>query len=95
LLGVVVPQSDLSEPETFDVMRENWRSVSAFLSLQTQWRLLAGPAGLIWTGLDYRAAAAAFKGRSRRAWAQLLSDLKIMEDAALPVLNGDFGGNGP
>lgn len=70
-------------------MRSNWHSVSVFLSLENQWRILAGPTGLIWTGLDYRAAAAAFKGRSRRAWVKLLADLKIMEDAALPILNGE------
>ncbi|WP_306148903.1 MULTISPECIES: DUF1799 domain-containing protein [unclassified Roseibium] len=88
-LGLELPGEPLNQTETFEVMRSNWHSVSAFLSLETQWRMLAGPAGLVWTGLDYRAAAAAFKGRSRHAWAKLLADLKIMEDAALPILNGE------
>lgn len=70
-------------------MRSNWHSVSVFLNLETQWRVLAGPIGLTWIGLDYRAAAAAFKGRSRRTWVKLLADLKIMETAALPILNGE------
>ncbi|MBO0346045.1 DUF1799 domain-containing protein [Roseibium sp. CAU 1637] len=88
-LGVAVPAAEISEPEAFDVWRCNWRSVTAFLSLETQWRVAAGPAGFAFLGLDYTAAKSAFSGRSRRAWQNLLADLQIMERAALPILNGE------
>ncbi|MEP2707773.1 MAG: DUF1799 domain-containing protein [Roseibium sp.] len=94
-LGVCIPDHLVSEPETFDVMRCNWKSVSSFLVLETQWRVIAGGQCLVWTGLDYPAAAAAFKGRSQRAWTRLLADLKSMEGAALPILNGDRTGGQP
>ncbi|GGB55037.1 hypothetical protein GCM10011316_28900 [Roseibium aquae] len=83
-----MPDAQIPDPETFDVPRENWRAVTAFLALETQWRVVAGPVGLIWCGLDYAAAAAAVRGRNRRAWQRLLGELKVMESAALEVLNG-------
>lgn len=76
-------------------MRSAWTSLCRFLALETQWRVVAGANGLIWTGLDYSAAAQAFGGRSRSAWQALLSDLKVMEDAALPVLNGGHARDWP
>ena len=75
-------------------MASNWHSVKAFLFLETQWRMLAGANGPVWTGLDYGAAAASFRGRSQRAWTRLLSDLKLMESEALKVLNGAGRGGG-
>ncbi|WP_417691550.1 DUF1799 domain-containing protein [Roseibium sp.] len=89
-LGVVVPEAEISEPEPFDVWRCNWRAVTAFLSLETQWRVAAGPAGFAFLGLDYTAAKSAFSGRSRRAWQSLLADLQIMEATALPILNEEW-----
>lgn len=74
--------------EIFDVMPGNWRAVTAFLALETQWRVAAGPGGLIWCGLDYAAAAAVFKGRNTQVWQRLLGQLKEMEAAALGGLNG-------
>jgi hypothetical protein len=83
-----VPDAQIRDPDSFNVMRANWRAVTAFLALETQWRVVAGPAGLVWCGLDYAAVAAAFRGRNRRAWQRLLAELKVMEAAALEVLNG-------
>jgi hypothetical protein len=86
-LGLDVPDTYPTDPDSFDVMRANWRAVTAFLALETQWRMVAGPTGLIWCGLDY-AAAAAFRGRNRRVWQRLLGEFRVMEAAALEVLNG-------
>lgn len=83
-----MPETQIPDPDSFEVMRANWRAVTAFLVLETQWRVVAGPAGLIWCGLDYAAASAAFRGRNRWAWQRLLWELKEMEAAALEVLNG-------
>lgn len=94
-LGVAVPEARIDAPEVFDVWRCNWRAVTAFLSLETQWRVVAGPSGLAFLGLDYAAARAAFCGRSQTAWQKLLSDLQVMEREALPILNSDVGGEMP
>jgi hypothetical protein len=82
-----VPDTYPTDLEFFDVPRVNWRAVTAFVALETQWRVVAGAGGLIWCGLDYAAAAAAFRGRNRRAWQRLLGELRVMEAAALEVLN--------
>lgn len=88
LLGVrVAPDLIVETGEAFEVWRVNWKAVTSFLTVETQWRVAAGAAGLTWLGLDYTAAAAALRGRSDRAWKRLLSELRIMEVAALEVLN--------
>ena len=94
-LGVVYEQETpaiMPEKPAFDVMPENWKAVNAFLSLATQWRLVAvGMGGLMFTGLDYVAAAALFKsGHSKKSQAKferLMARVRVMEQAALPILN--------
>jgi len=74
----------------FEVHRDNWRSVSFFRLLGTQWRLVVlGLGTTVTLGLDYAGVAAAMRmaavprSRQQRLWA----DLQVMEAAALPVLN--------
>lgn len=89
-LGVnVAPEAIASKEEAFDVWRVNWKTVISFVTLETQWRVVSGHAGLTWLGLDYAAAAAVFQGRSHRVWQRLLSELRIMEHAALEILNAE------
>ncbi|WP_425417332.1 DUF1799 domain-containing protein [Oricola indica] len=87
MLGVQVDAETDATGETFAVMAENWRTVKAFLALETQWRVSAGAGGVIWTGLDYGAATARLRRRSFRAFDRLMVRLRIMEEAALPILN--------
>lgn len=63
----------------------NWLSIRAFLDCETQWRVTASLAGLIWIGLDYSAC----KDRLGRRWRDrnLRRDLGVIEDEALKVLN--------
>lgn len=74
------------EEEVCWVFEENWNSVLFFFALETQWNI-GGMGGYI--GLNYVAAESAMRlneipRRSRKA---LFADLRIMELAALPVLN--------
>ena len=85
----VAPELIRTKEEAFDVWRVNWKTVTSFVTLETQWRVVAGNSGLIWLGLDYGAAAAAFRSRNFQAWQRLLSELRIMEHAALEVLNAE------
>ena len=77
--------------EAFEVWAINWQAVTGFLTIETQWRVAGTPVGLCWLGIDYTAAAAALRGRSRRKFRALLADLRIMEAAALPILNAGDG----
>lgn len=80
-------------PRDFLVWEENWQAVTIFMAVQTQWRTaaLGGLAGgLIFMGLDYAAALAVIDlygiiGDDRK---RVFDDLRIMEDAAMAVLNG-------
>lgn len=63
----------------------NWAPLMAFLDCDTQWRVTASVAGLIWIGLDYSACAARLGRRWRRQ--NLRADVRVIEEEALKVLN--------
>ncbi|MDF3024802.1 MAG: protein of unknown function phage-related protein [Alphaproteobacteria bacterium] len=74
------------EEEICWVYEENWESVLFFFDLQTQW-VVAGMGGYI--GLNYAGAEAAIRlnevPRNKRK--PLFADIRIMEAAAMKVLN--------
>ena len=85
-LGVAIDPDALAprpKDEAFIVARDNWKTVKAFLRLETQWRVAGIGAELVWLGLDYGAGFAALGKTFRRR----LDDIRIMEHAALDVLN--------
>lgn len=73
----------------FLVWEDNWRAVSLFAGLATQWRMHMGMAGVYYQGLDYNAVEAALRLERvpRSAWQETFRDLQTMERAALPLLN--------
>ncbi len=94
-LGVTVETDDdpasLTVPPT-DVWSVNWAAVQVFLDLETQWRPpIVGPGGLIWLGLDYGEVERMI--RLHGADPTVFWDIKVMEAAALPVLNTREGGD--
>lgn len=69
---------------------DNWPTVMVFLALQTQWRReFAGMSGeLVWHGLRYGEAATVISLLGYQSKASTIFDgLRIMEAAALPILN--------
>lgn len=70
-----------------DVWPDNMPAVEIFTDLATQWRR-AGMAGAV-TGLDYAVLPAVFaiRGVPRRQWGAIFDDLRVMEDAAIDLLN--------
>lgn len=66
-----------------EVWRENWDSLRAFRALETQWRAVAGLAGLVWLGIDFNAADVVL--RRFNSPDHVFEDLIAMEDAALAV----------
>lgn len=79
---VAVPR----EPdEAVKIMPTNWPSFLAFLDCSTQWRVASGFGGLAWLGLDYTACRQVLDDIAAPAGA--FADIRIMERAALPILN--------
>nr|WP_245258663.1 DUF1799 domain-containing protein [Methylopila sp. M107] len=79
-----------AKPETsaddFDVWAPNWAAVTAFLALDTQWRVVARwGGGFVYLGLDYPAVDVVL--RRRKADEATFDDLRLMEGAAIEVLN--------
>lgn len=74
--------------ETFEYYADNSESLALFMLLETQWRVVAAMKP-VWTGLDYTAVQATMNlvGVRRRRQAQLFADMRVMERAAIPVLN--------
>lgn len=66
----------------------NWPAVEIFLRVQTQWRVIASMAGVMFQGLDYAAALSLIDRRIPEANRNdVFDDLCVMEGAALEVFN--------
>lgn len=73
-----------------EVWPENWPTWNAWLHLATQWRMIAGMAGVVHQGIEFASIPlalelAAVTPEERPA---VLKGLREMERAALTVLNG-------
>jgi hypothetical protein len=72
------------------VWEENWQAVLFFLEISHQWLIVSGMGGLHYIGLNYPAIESVirtFAPVPRSARAALWSDLRVLERAALEVLN--------
>ncbi|MCY1253019.1 hypothetical protein D9M68_123140 [compost metagenome] len=67
---------------------DNWEALQLFLTLQTQWRQVAGMTDCLRTGLDYAAIEPVLRlrGVKRKRQAALFADLRVLEAAALEEL---------
>jgi hypothetical protein len=80
----------MNPPEDdFDVWPDSLVAVELFCALGTQWRILSGMGGVQWQGIDYQSIEGVLrlKAISPDDWPALFNDLRIMERAALEVLN--------
>jgi hypothetical protein len=83
LFGIKDVEFD-TKNENFEVYEENVETVSTFMRLQTQWKILA-MGGFI--GLDYIAVEAVFRMTNIKDHDIMLSNIQTMEGAALSILN--------
>jgi hypothetical protein len=74
---------------SIDVHEDNWRFVEVFRALQTQWRVIAGFHRVTYQGLDYAAIPAVLSMLriSSAQRAETFAAIRVMERAALPILN--------
>jgi Phage related hypothetical protein (DUF1799) len=73
----------------FAVYPCNLDALRVFITMNTQWRVCAGMAGLYYIGLDYNVLPEVWKrtGIAQRDRDDVFEKLRIMEAAALTVLN--------
>ena len=75
--------------DAFEVWRENWPVLKAFLVVQTQWRAIPMADGKVYfQGLDYAGVTAGLVGAEIETSPALWADLRLMESAARNRLNG-------
>lgn len=79
----------------FEVHPDNAQIVAAFLTLQTQWRVIGGGMGFVYQGIDYTAVPAvlALLDVPRRERAEVFIGLRVMEASAIPFLNARSKGD--
>lgn len=83
---MTVTAEEIETSAEVDVWDVNWDALLAFLDLATQWRAIAGLGGVMWLGLDYVAADVVLRRRGSDG-DEVFELIRVMEQAALPVLN--------
>ena len=78
-----------ADADSFEIWPENIAALEVFLELSTQWRAVAGAGGVVIQGLGYADVQACMqmRGVPARDRAELFLNLRIMERAALQVMN--------
>ena len=75
---------DERDEDVFEIWPENAEALALFLACGTQWRM--GPLGGV-LGLDYQGVQAALRMMKVKDIQTMFEDLRMMERAALEVLN--------
>lgn len=77
----------------FEVWPENVETVAVFVGMETQWNVVATPKQMLAIGLRYEALRELWPacGVKRKRRAEVMRGLRVMELAALPLLNGRGG----
>lgn len=84
-VNVEVSPNETGSNGAFEVWRVNEEALIAWLSVETQWRIVTSMTGLIWLGLDYSAVDIVL--RRLKSPDRVFADLQIMELAALHAFN--------
>lgn len=73
------------EADGLPIWPENWTSLTAWLSIDTQWRVAGRASRLTWIGLDYSAVKVVLDAEGHGP--EIFADIRMMEAEALPILN--------
>lgn len=85
-MGVTVDVAVKARPAAFEVMLVNADALTAWIAVETQWRIAAGAGGIQWLGLDYPAVDVVLRRGRFDDPDAVFGDLQVMEGAALDVL---------
>lgn len=72
------------------VWPEHWQVWDVWLGLENRWQILTGTSGYAYMGLDVPAVESTLNllgVRKRRRRREIFASLRVMEEAALPILN--------
>lgn len=75
------------ENDDYEIWPENETVLYVFLNCGTQWRRVATVGGIIALGLDYPAVESTMRMLSIQDQEEVFRDLRVMEAAALEVMN--------
>lgn len=84
---------DEIQADAFEVWPENADTVAVFVGMETQWNVVATAKRLMAIGLRYEALREIWQvcGVKPKRRAEVMRGLRVMELAALPLLNGRGG----
>lgn len=84
---------DEIQADAFDVWPENVETVAVFVGMETQWACVATAKRMLAIGLRYESLREMWQacGVKRKRRAEVMRGLRVMELAALPLLNGRGG----
>lgn len=82
---VEMPVAAPAPPPGFEIMAPNRDAIRAWLAVETQWRVVAGMAGIRWLGLDYGAVDVVLRRLPASDPDAVFGDLIVMESEALSV----------
>lgn len=80
--------SKTQDDSDFEVWPENWPALLIFVSVKTQWRIIAGMGGASFQGIDYPALIEVIKLKVEKDQrSQMFDDVQLIELGALSELN--------
>lgn len=89
-LTIEDPADEEESADAFEVWAENVETVDVFVSMETQWSFVSVGKGVMVLGLRYEALRELWRpcGVKRKRRGEVMRGLRVMERAALPLLNG-------
>lgn len=91
-MGAIVPRDDSpAEIDAFEIMAGNHDTFSAWLAVETQWRLSRGMGPTVHDGLDYNAVDVVLRRSRLEDPDTVFHELRMMEDAALAAFRESDG----
>lgn len=86
-MGAIVDMPAPARSEAaIEIMAPAVPALRAWLAVETQWRVVAGMAGIRWLGLDYGAVEVVLRRLAIPEADAVFADLMMMEAEALSVL---------
>lgn len=83
---IVTPEATEPEAETLQIMPANHATFAVWLECQTQWDFVPDKEGAWCKGLNYTGVRTVLDDMD--APGHVFADIRLMERAALPILNG-------
>lgn len=81
-------KNNTQDESDFEMWPENWEALLTFLSVKTQWRVIAGMGGAIYQGIDYTSLIEVIKlNVKKNKRSQMFKDVQFIELGALSELN--------